>query len=173
MRHLPGINEFNLVEQRNWLANPIKNAFPSLTKVSFFQTVDWNWSDEQKDWTPFIPVDERQYVAEKEDKGVDYKGYLERVVRHITVQGEKPPMVRVSVSFGRLNLTKQYRNRSRLGVGSTRSTSISVSYNKVSLDVGIRFIIHGFPDVDSPQSEHRYLSSSPLNLYKYNSDVHV
>jgi hypothetical protein len=105
MRHLLGTNDLNLVEQRNWLDNPIKNAFPSLTKASFSETVDWYWSDEQKYWTPFIPFDERQYVPEREDEWVDYKGYLECVVHHITVQEEEPPMVRVSVSFGRLNLT--------------------------------------------------------------------
>ena len=77
--------ELNLVVQRNLLDSPIKNAFPSLTKASFFQGVDWYWSYEEKDWVPFVPVNERQYVAGKEYEWVDYKGYLESVVRPIIV----------------------------------------------------------------------------------------
>jgi hypothetical protein len=97
MRHLAGMNQLNLVEQRNLLDNPIKNAFPSLTKGSFFEAVDWYWSHEEKNWTPFIPVDERQYAARREYEWVDYKGYLESIVRPspVTVREQKALMVSV------------------------------------------------------------------------------
>jgi hypothetical protein len=105
MRDLTYTKRFNLVEQRNLLDNPIKNAFPSLVKASIFGTVDWYWAHEEKDWIPFVPVEERQYVAGRQSEWVDYKGYLESVIRPIIIREKGLLMVRTPVSFGRLNLT--------------------------------------------------------------------
>jgi hypothetical protein len=99
MRHLNDMYELDLVVQRDLLENPIKNAFPSLTKASFFETVDWYWSHEEKDWSPFIPLYQRQYVTQRESEWVDYKGYLESVIRPIIVRQKELPIVRVPVSF--------------------------------------------------------------------------
>jgi hypothetical protein len=99
VRHLTYRNQFNLVEQRSLLGNPVRNAFPSLMKASIFGTVDWYWSHEEKDWTPFVPVEKREYVAGRQSEWVDYKGYLGSVIRPIIVREKGQLMVRTPVSF--------------------------------------------------------------------------
>jgi hypothetical protein len=104
MRHPIDRKQFNLVEQRNWLDSPIKNTFPSLTRARFFLAVDWYWSHEEKNWAPFIPIDQRRYASYRDNEWVDPTGYLESILRPIINRQKELLLVRVPVPLRRPDL---------------------------------------------------------------------